>query len=99
MNTLLALKKQKIISIRDFMHNMSKITSSPTHVVYTVVKNGKKVGIYIPEKYEDEIWPEYRGEAQEKKYHSLFDNYEQMVIKGGDPHLSQKIEKILYGKK
>jgi len=100
MNTLTALKEQKIISIREFMRNMSKITSKPEHKIYTLVKNGKKVGTYIPEEYENYIWPEQDyGVGEEKEYDSLFDNYKNMVVKGGDPHLSQKIDQILYGKK
>ena len=98
MNSWQALKDQKIVSIREFSKNMSKITSSPTHKLYTIVKNGKEVGTFIPTKYEDEFLP---PEAKEKpkKYNSLFDNYENMVIEGGDPDLSKKIDQILYGKK
>jgi len=98
MNTLSILKNQKIISIREFSRNMSKITKSPTHKLYTLVKNGKKVGTYIPEKYEHEMLPPEAFE-EEKEYDSLFDNYENMVVKGGDPMLSQKVDEILYGKK
>ena len=99
MNTLLALRQQKIVSIRDFMRNMSSITSKPKYKIYTLVKNGKKVGTFIPEKFEHDVWPEYCGEGETKKYQSLFDNYENMVIEGGDPNLSLKIDEILYGKK
>lgn len=99
MNTLLALQQQKIVSIRDFTRNMSSITSKPKYKIYTVVKNGQKVGTFIPEKFEREVWPEYCGEGEEKKYKSLFDNYDKIAFKGGDPNLSMKIDQILYGKK
>ena len=97
MNTLTALKQQEIISIREFIHQLSKITDFPKQKIYTLVKNGRKVGTYIPAKYEDEVFS-IGLKMEKKKYHSLFDNYKQMAFTGGDPNLSQKIDQILYGK-
>lgn len=81
------------------MRNLSKITSKPKSKIYTLVKNGKKVGTYVPEKYEEEVYG-HRFIAvsdKEPKYTSFFDNYEKIAFSGGDPNLSQNIDKILYG--
>lgn len=56
MNLATLLKQQEIISIRAFIQQLSKITSHPTSRVYTLVKNGRKVGTYIPRQYEDEFF-------------------------------------------
>lgn len=97
MNMLKLLQKQKIISVRDFIRQFSKMTSEPENKIYTIVKNGKKVGIFIPEKYEDEIFDMPEMYQKEKKYKSLFTNYHKIAFKG-PKNLSQNIDRILYGK-
>lgn len=98
MNLATLLKEQEIISIRDFIQQLSKITSHPTHKIYTLVKNGKKVGTYIPEEYEEYVWPDDpMGDDAPKIYDSLFANYDKIAFKSGDPNLSMKIDDILYG--
>jgi non-homologous end joining protein Ku len=100
MNIKTFLQQQEIISVREFVHNFSKITSKPKRKMYTIVKNGKKVGTYTPIEYEDEYFTglEEMIEEEPKKYNSLFDNYDKIAFKTGDPLLSQKIDDILYGK-
>jgi len=96
MNITTFLKQQEIISVREFVHNFSKITSQPKRKMYTVVKNGKKVGTYTPVEYEDEYFTNLTEPVEEpKKYSSFFDNYDKMAF-NGPPDLSQRIDEILY---
>lgn len=100
MNLATLLKQQEIISIRAFIQQLSKITSHPTSKIYTLVKNGKKVGTYIPEQYEDEfIVPIDQPREVPQRYTSFFDNYDKIAFSTNDPHLSQQIDQILYGAK
>lgn len=100
MNLATLLKQQEIISIRDFIQKLSKITNHPTSKVYTLVKNGKKVGTYIPEQYEDEwLWPTDQPQAKPYQYTSFFDDYDKIAFSSDDQQLSQHIDQILYGKK
>ncbi|MFA5995164.1 MAG: hypothetical protein WCW27_01505 [Patescibacteria group bacterium] len=99
MNLATLSQEQTIISIREFIRNLSKITSKPASKIYTVVKNGKKVGTYIPEESEKEIFTAYlpyMQEAQEKKYNSFFDDYDKICY-SGDPNLSQMVDEVVYG--
>lgn len=99
MNITTFLKQQEIISVREFVHNFSKITTYPKRRLYTVVKNGKKVGTYIPERFEDEFYTNLTPPPEEeKKYTSFFDNYDKIAFTSNDPNLSQHIDDILYGK-
>ena len=38
-------------------------------------------------------------EQQKKKYKSIFDTYDRIAFRSGDPNLSKSIDKILYGKR
>lgn len=99
MNMFQILQKQEVISIRDFMRRLSEITEKPTSPVYTITKNGKKVGTYIPEKNESEIFNEIPLlEEDEKIYTSVFDRYDEIKFEGGPPDLSMRIDEMLYGK-
>lgn len=87
-----------VIQLHKFVHNFSKITTKPKRKMYTVVKNGKKVGTYMPVEYEEEYFTNLEEPVEEpKKYASLFDNYDKMVFQG-PPDQSQKMDEILYGK-
>ncbi len=98
MNLVNILQRQEIISIREFIKNLSKITSNPKKKVYTLVKNGKEVGFYIPSKYKDEVFADqFIPSQEEKKYKSLLDGIDTVSFKG-DPDLSQKIDEIVYGR-
>lgn len=100
MNTLQVTKQQRIISIREFIKELSAITSRPKEKMYTLVKNGRKVGTYIPDQYEDEILTEryFSPEPHEEKlYKSLFDTYNEIAFKGGPKDLSKQIDKVVYG--
>ena len=99
MNTLEVLQQQEIISIREFIKNLSKITSKPKKKVYTLVKNGKIAGFYIPHEFKDEILADmyFAEEQEEKKYDSILARHEDIAFSGGDPNLAMNIDKILYG--
>ncbi|MBU0731696.1 type II toxin-antitoxin system Phd/YefM family antitoxin [Patescibacteria group bacterium] len=59
MNKIQILKDQKIISSREFRKNLSKIIEKPDALFYHVTKNGKSVGLFIPEKNWDEFNKKY----------------------------------------
>lgn len=40
---------------------------------------------------------EHLAERKPKKYKSLFDTYEKIAFSSDDPHLSEKIDEIVYG--
>ncbi|MDD5337590.1 MAG: hypothetical protein PHS02_03850 [Candidatus ainarchaeum sp.] len=40
---------------------------------------------------------EHLSEKKAKKYKSIFDTYDKIKFKSNDPHLSEKIDEILYG--
>ena len=97
MNTIgTFLQDQRIISVREFMQNFSKINNQPTSKLYTVVKNGQKTGTYVPEQFETEVFAPV-WHAEERKYKSLFANYDKIAASTGDPNLSQKVDEIVYG--
>jgi hypothetical protein len=98
MNLATLLKYQQIISIRDFIHNLSQITKQPTSKIYTVVKNGKKVGTYVPEQFEHEVFME-AFPMGERKYKSFFDDFDKLSFSTDDPYLSQKVDEVVYGDK
>lgn len=99
MNLATLLKQQEIIPIRDFIHRLSQITNHPTSKIYTLVKNGKKVGTYIPEEFEEELLVPMWDQSKQPRYTSFFDAYDKIAFTSDDPHLSQHIDQILYGKK
>lgn len=88
------LQFQHIISIRDFVRSIAKITDQPDSKMYTIVKNGKEVGMYVPKQYKEEMLEGWQ--YQPKKYHSLFANYDKIAGYTGDPTLSQTMDKLLY---
>ena len=59
MSKIQILKDQKIISSRDFRKNFSKIIEKPDALFYRVTKNGKSMGIFIPEVNWDEFNKKY----------------------------------------
>lgn len=99
MNTLDILQQQEIISIREFIKNLSQITSNPKKKIYTVVKNGKIAGFYIPQEFKDELLADmyFPEEQEEKKYDSILARHKEIAFSGGDPNLAMNIDKILYG--
>ncbi len=100
MNTLQILTQQRIISIREFIKNLSNITDHPKDKVYTVVKNGERVGVFIPRKYEEEMFAEryFSPEPNEEKlYESLFDTYKDVAFTGGPKNISQHVDRYVYG--
>lgn len=100
MNILQVLHEQKVISVRDFIYQLSSITKNPKSKIYTLTKNGKKVGTFIPEKFEDEVFANDMIEpTHDIRYHSLFDSYDEIAFTSGPKDLSTRIDEVLYGKK
>jgi hypothetical protein len=103
MNMLQILRKQHVLSIREFIHTLAMITSLPKNKkspVYTITKNGKHVGTFIPAEYQEEVLDtRYISDNREKKYHSLFDRFDELAFSGDDPNLSMNIDHYVYGTK
>lgn len=98
MNTLQVTNQQYIISIREFIKNLSRITDRPKEKIYTLVKNGKKVGTFIPVEYEDEVFAQKYIEVKRKgTVKSIFDHYKEISFTGGPKDLSLNMDKYLYG--
>lgn len=91
-------KNQRVISIRDFSRNLAAITDKPENKVYTIVKNGEEVGMYIPKKYAQEVIVDYDviAEQKQKKYTGL-EELTKYAIHSGEKNLSQRVDEILYG--
>lgn len=90
-------KNQRVISIRDFSRNLAAITNKPESKVYTIVKNGEEVGMYIPKKYAHEVIVDYDVIAEQQSKHSSFEDLQKMAIHSGEKNLSKRIDEIIYG--
>ncbi len=88
---------QEVISIRDFGRNLAHITDKPKSKVYTIVKNGKTVGRYVPEKYATDVFVDYDMIAEQRQKYTGIEELEKHAIASGEKHLSQRVDEILYG--
>lgn len=78
-------RQDDVLSTRDFMRDFSRITHTPKHSAYTIVRHGRPIGTYIPSR-----------SIGRKKYMTLKD-LEKVRFRSGEKDLSKKIDRIVYG--
>lgn len=84
--------KQVYAPVREFLRNYKHLVVKQETIIIT--KNGKPEGVYVPYgKWgkNDKQMPTNKP----KKF--ILTDLEKYFFKGGDPNLSQNIDKILYG--
>ncbi|MDO8490138.1 MAG: hypothetical protein Q7S47_01850 [bacterium] len=81
---------EHIISTREFLRDFTRIATKPHCDQYRIVKHGKPVGVFVPERAAN-------GKAHARKYVTLAD-LEKTRFKSGKKNLSTMIDRIAYGR-
>lgn len=93
--TVTNMDEENVINIREFLRNYKKFKTK-THII---ANHGKPEVVVIPYKeWQAQQAPKLRKNSKnELKRISLAEAIKPYVFEGGDPHLSQKVDEIVYG--
>ena len=81
--------KEQTINTREFLRNYKKFSTANEIIV--ISNHGKPEGVFVP-------YEEWEKKQENKAKTFTWEDIEKYSFDGGDPNLSQNIDKILYKK-
>ncbi|MBI4591945.1 hypothetical protein HY733_00660 [Candidatus Uhrbacteria bacterium] len=81
--------KTEPISVRDFLRNFASLVADTSFKQYVIMKHNKPIGVFTP-------WEAQKKELKQG-YPGIFWDELKKARFAGDPHLTDKIDEIVYG--